>query len=558
MKIGFDPDHIGCGSAALVFIAVIVLASIAVCLRTGHFGVGIAICFIGYCLYHFCGKFVHRVTLSDSDSRDKGITEDGPMEDETLSEGDEMSEQDEYVKVVCTRCKGHIEAPKSMLGTFAECPHCGQNTYLRKFKIHTASINKHVDDVSVGGIVPVATIGLILMSIFVEVVLFLKSGSVEPELVQDYLNIGANLSRYTMGGQVWRLITSSFVHFGLLHLIFNMLCLWSFGSCLERLLGRRLLGATYFLTAIVASTVSCLMHSNELCGGASGAVFGLFGAYMSYLWFGGREGGVPFDVVLKNMKSGFSFLAINFLYSLKPGVDMSAHIGGLIAGLLIGYVIIVARKGGIKEGYVKNIAVAACCFIGMIMLASFFLADDAGRMTTKELTGVVSHLMEEKMTEALTKSGAKDVSISVRDMMLCRESAKSNRYLGNVYLTIGANGDVQDFNSVVAVTYDGEQYEYELKDADKLRIRLSDEELSSEVRKLMELKLKEQLVADGCKDVKVVVSSLKLTRKNGNEYGGMALIKTTVDGENEKLKATICVEYDGNEFSYQIKNVENL
>jgi len=139
-------------------------------------------------------------------------------------------------------------------------------------------------------------------------------------------------------GEYYRLITSAFLHDGLMHIGFNMFALWILGPQLERLLGRPRFVALYVASMLGGSFGVLLLSPNSPTIGASGAIFGLFGAIMviqrksgASIWQSGLGG-----VLLINL--AFTFLV--------PGVSIGGHIGGLATGALIAllYVAVVRAK----------------------------------------------------------------------------------------------------------------------------------------------------------------------------------------------------------------------
>jgi membrane associated rhomboid family serine protease len=130
-------------------------------------------------------------------------------------------------------------------------------------------------------------------------------------------------------GAYWRLLTSAFLHAGILHIAFNMYALFLFGPTLERLLGWARFLALYLACAISGSVMAYWFSGPlTLTLGASGAVFGLFGAALILLYQRGQD--VSFLLLL---------LGFNVVLSFRPGISWQGHLGGLVAGLLIGAVV---------------------------------------------------------------------------------------------------------------------------------------------------------------------------------------------------------------------------
>ncbi|HET7174093.1 MAG TPA: rhomboid family intramembrane serine protease [Nocardioidaceae bacterium] len=129
-------------------------------------------------------------------------------------------------------------------------------------------------------------------------------------------------------GDYWRLITSTFLHYQVLHILLNMYALWIFGTFAEVQLGRwRFLGL-YLVSGFVGSvTVFWFAPLGQVSLGASGAIFGLFGATI-----------VIFRKRRANMTQLLILLALNLVITFTiPNISWQAHVGGLVSGLVIGY-----------------------------------------------------------------------------------------------------------------------------------------------------------------------------------------------------------------------------
>jgi membrane associated rhomboid family serine protease/Flp pilus assembly protein TadD len=149
---------------------------------------------------------------------------------------------------------------------------------------------------------------------------------------------GANYGPYTLTGDWWRLLTSCFVHIGIIHIALNMWCLWSLGGLAERLYGRATFACVYLLCGISGSIVSVLWHRiPTISAGASGAIFGVAGAVIASMKLGEfASGTMPPGV----MQSLLAFVGYNVVFGAISGVtDNGCHIGGLLAGAALGALI---------------------------------------------------------------------------------------------------------------------------------------------------------------------------------------------------------------------------
>jgi len=149
----------------------------------------------------------------------------------------------------------------------------------------------------------------------------------------DLLHWGANLRVMTLEGQWWRLITNTFLHIGIFHILFNMYALLYIGLILEPYIGRARFAAAYLFTGVIASLASIYWHPQTVSAGASGAIFGMYGVFLAML---------TTNIIDKSARKPLLmsigvFVAYNLMNGMKEGIDNAAHIGGLVSGLAIGY-----------------------------------------------------------------------------------------------------------------------------------------------------------------------------------------------------------------------------
>ena len=178
-----------------------------------------------------------------------------------------------------------------------------------------------------------------MMLIFINVIVYLLS-------LVDYngiLNNFANYYLYVQNGEYYRLITSMFVHANILHLVSNMYALYVIGPIIEKYYGKGKFLLIYLGSGIIGSLFSVVL-TNYASVGASGAIFGLFGAllYFGYKYRATLDGFLRSSIIptlLVNLLLGF----------IIPGIDVSAHLGGLIGGLLFSYQTGVVNKEKTKD-----------------------------------------------------------------------------------------------------------------------------------------------------------------------------------------------------------------
>ena len=184
---------------------------------------------------------------------------------------------------------------------------------------------------------------------------------------------GANFRPATLSGQWWRLLTNCFEHIGIFHLAMNLYALVNIGLLLEPLLGKARFLSAYLLTGLCASMVSLWWHDNVISAGASGAIFGMYGLYLSLLTSGltGKE------TRKEQLSSILVFVLYNLLYGLKGGIDNAAHIGGLLSGVAIGYAMIGSlRYPDDRPLYYRNLVLVACVTLVAIGIGYQNLAND--------------------------------------------------------------------------------------------------------------------------------------------------------------------------------------
>ncbi len=157
---------------------------------------------------------------------------------------------------------------------------------------------------------------------------------------------GADFGPLTIAGaQWWRMLTACFVHFGIIHIGFNMFVLYQIGPFIETVFGRARYLLLYFFAGLAASIVSLLVHPLTTSAGASGAIFGLYGAVFGFLLMERRS--LAPGAVQSIGKSAGIFILYNFIYGGMNGrTDLAAHIGGLIAGFVAGALLVRRRAGG--------------------------------------------------------------------------------------------------------------------------------------------------------------------------------------------------------------------
>ena len=182
---------------------------------------------------------------------------------------------------------------------------------------------------------------------------------------------GANFGPATQDGQWWRLCSAMFLHFGLVHLALNTWSLWDVGQLTERMFGWWRFLCIYMISGLAGNLVSLVVQGNAaVSGGASGAIFGVYGAALVFLW---RERAAITKHEFRWLfwsALGFASLTILLGYII-PGIDNAAHIGGFITGILASIVFsqtITARIMPIKITLVTGFAMTLASIMLLINL----------------------------------------------------------------------------------------------------------------------------------------------------------------------------------------------
>ena len=164
----------------------------------------------------------------------------------------------------------------------------------------------------------------------------LGAGVIKPD-PRVMIRLGTNFTPLTLDGQWWRLLTSMFLHFGLIHIAFNMLALYVNGTVAERIFGSLRYLVIYLVAGLCGSVASLLWHSQVNSAGASGAIFGVLGAMIAF--YLRKEGGVPPDVLKTQLNSAGLFVFYNLVLGASAHIDNAAHIGGLAGGFVMGFLL---------------------------------------------------------------------------------------------------------------------------------------------------------------------------------------------------------------------------
>ena len=205
------------------------------------------------------------------------------------------------------------------------------------------------------------------INVLVFIAMVLSGVSPVAPTIQQLVTWGANWGPLSLGTEPWRMLTSNYVHIGIIHIFFNMWCLWNLGRLAERIFDRWTYLLVYTASGIGGSLASLWLHPDVRGAGASGAIFGLAGGLIAVLYLGKLP--IAKEALKPTLKSLISFAAYNLFFgSLVPGIDNAAHLGGLATGLGLGAVM----AGSFSEPLENRVRWRNYAMVGTVLL--FFVA----------------------------------------------------------------------------------------------------------------------------------------------------------------------------------------
>jgi rhomboid protease GluP len=237
---------------------------------------------------------------------------------------------------------------------------------------------------------------------------------------QDLVRWGANFGPYTVSGQWWRLLTCVFIHGGLLHIAFNMWCLWDLGRLAESVYGHWTFAAMYLITGLAASIASIVHNPVVLSVGASGAIFGIAGALIASFYLG--EFSLPRAAISGTLRSLLIFAGYNLFFgAVIARTDNAAHIGGLLMGLLLGALI--AKVAPQQDDFLRRTAVL---LVGVLFVAGGVMWLQAAHGYMAHGQNGVSLLDEGKPDQAIVELNK---SVQERPNFAAAHSALARAYV---------------------------------------------------------------------------------------------------------------------------------
>jgi len=179
---------------------------------------------------------------------------------------------------------------------------------------------------------------LIAFNVIVYLFSAFYSHSIANMNLEVLVNMGALFGPYTVQqGEWWRLFTAMFLHGGMTHILMNMFSLYIVGRAAEMYFDIKSYVSIYLFSGLIGGLASLMIHPESVGVGASGAIFGVFGALAGF-FLAHREQIATYAKAF--MKDFAIIIGINLVIGLSiPSVDVSAHIGGLVAGFIGGFLV---------------------------------------------------------------------------------------------------------------------------------------------------------------------------------------------------------------------------
>ncbi|HZZ16196.1 MAG TPA: rhomboid family intramembrane serine protease [Candidatus Sulfotelmatobacter sp.] len=254
-------------------------------------------------------------------------------------------------------------------------------THTRKFLERWSAIRDFNLRLNVIGQRPRVSVAIVAINIAIFVAMSIANKKFGQFTAPELLAWGANFGPLTVNGQWWRAFTALFVHFSFLHLAVNMWALWNVGCLTERLFGNASLAYLYVGAGILASFSSIAWDPSLSSVGASGAIFGVFGAFLAFLRRQRQQ--IPVVILRKHWISTSAFVLFSLVNgAIQPGIDNAAHVGGLLSGFVLGYILARPLDAEVRRQWPIRQSIVAGAFILIAVFAAIWQARGIGSELT--------------------------------------------------------------------------------------------------------------------------------------------------------------------------------
>ncbi|WP_028783214.1 rhomboid family intramembrane serine protease [Thalassobacillus devorans] len=232
----------------------------------------------------------------------------------------------------------------------------------------------------------------ILLAINIAVFLYIEMNG-QSTSVLDLIKYGAKYNPAIIEGEWWRIISSMFIHIGMLHLFMNMLALYYLGMAVEKIYGTGRFTLIYFLAGIAGGITSFALNP-QVAAGASGAIFGLFGAL---LFFGVKHRQIFFRTMGRNL---LFIIGLNVVLGLSvPQIDNGAHMGGLVGGFIASAIVNLPKN----RKFVWQSLAAVLYIVSISALAIYgYYQSEHQKHTAVDVEMSTSMLEDQRFEETIT------------------------------------------------------------------------------------------------------------------------------------------------------------
>lgn len=268
---------------------------------------------------------------------------------------------DRLTLVGCSRCERPICTDDMIDASVGvHCPVCAGR--MKEGVVGEAAYRAREAASKVPGVAFVRRSSLTQMIIGLNLVLFVMMTVSDPGQAsgQTLVRFGA-LPPFLATDEIWRVVTAMFVHIGFAHIAFNMFALYMFGPAIESRFGKAPFLATYLVAGVAGSAASVAFAAPGFRAGASGGVFGVLGAMIGTAII---HRGTP--VAREQLRGLLGLIGINLMIGfLIPGIDNLAHIGGVVAGVIMG---IGFEMGGPRRSWLGSATAGAVLVASLALI----------------------------------------------------------------------------------------------------------------------------------------------------------------------------------------------
>jgi membrane associated rhomboid family serine protease len=253
---------------------------------------------------------------------------------------------------------------------------------------------------------------IIAINLVVFVAMLATGVSLFAPQIDQLLKWGADYGPQTLDGEWWRLLSSVFVHIGVVHLLLNMWCLWSLGRLAERMFGNWTFLALYLLSGLGGSLASVLWNPSIVSAGASGAVFGVAGALVAFWHFG--KVALPRSIIKRDLVGILTFVGYNLAFGFaKEGVDNAAHLGGLLVGLALGALLHRPLPATTGRSRLRIGLIYVGAVLILVLVASFARKTHESRMSYERGLRFLENKLNDRAIEEFNHAIASDPTFTL-------------------------------------------------------------------------------------------------------------------------------------------------